>query len=145
MEVLGDIGSTSEDRSEREDSVMIRHYPMGDPLVDVSNVAAVGYPVANQRDATSSIVIHRSIDGRWSIIDDGDLDHVPEHLRERARSMAVAVVSGVNATGPTVTRVVVGDQVAFAGLWSASHQDGPCCCVITSDERSQECSMASRS
>ena len=90
-------------------------------MAEYEDVRDAGFPVSKQGGASRKIVIHRSRNGTWSVIDCENFDEVPDHLRARAITLAAAVVSGLDVVGRSVTSLELDEYVTWSGVWRAGH------------------------
>ena len=123
---------------------MNTHVPVGPLLVQPCEVRAVGFATSGRDGDLRHLVIHRELDGRWQVIDQSELSGLSTEIRLQAISMAAAIVSGIDAVGPTITALSCGVELAFVGLWKAEHEGQPCWCGAGLNESEQRCCRESQ-
>ena len=118
---------------------MKNHIPVGPLLVQPCEVRAAGFKTGGNDTDVRHLVIHRASDGCWQVIDQHELCGLSRQARQQAISMASAIVSGIDAEGPTITALSGSEELAFVGLWEAEHEGQPCCCGADFSESEQRC------
>lgn len=121
------------------EAMMPRHRAVGHVLVKPQDVAAAGFSVAPASVEPRHVVLYREIDGWWTVLDQSEISDLPLALQERAISIAVAVMSGINALGATVTSLDVAEEVRWIGLWQARHWLFACRCNRRLEESRKHC------
>lgn len=93
-------------------------------LVDPAWVAGAGFPVVASTPSGRQIVLHRHEDGRWGVVDRGQLDGLPDELQRRAIELAGAIISGLDLVGRATTslEVAVGCEVRWSAVWRSRHR-----------------------
>lgn|GEM_PF-5596164 len=89
-------------------------------LVEKVDLEAAGIRVGELLGGEIRVVVHRSRDGVWEIVDDRDLASVEAPLRQEALNLAVTVANGIDAVGRSVTACLIEDgAVSWRGTWRA--------------------------
>jgi len=82
-------------------------------LVPTRDVFAVGFAVSPPVPHPVRVIIERRDECQWRVVDDGDLTGATLEVRERARSLAAAVVIGANLVGTLMTELDVQRDVRW--------------------------------
>ena len=98
-----------------------------------NDVAAAGFPVGG--DGTIPLVLHRSSDGRWRLVDEGGLTELAVPVRAQAISMAAAIVSGMDLCGRTVTAIDGDGDLRWSAVWRARPSYGSVHCRTRTTRR----------
>ena len=116
-----------------------RHRSRRCALVDPGAVVAAGFPVGAATRRGRQVVLHRGLDGCWSVVDKTELADLPAAVQQRAISLAVAVVGGLDAVGRTVTSIEVDDELRWSGVWRARHRRSIHRCTANRDGGGSGC------